>query len=49
MIYYVFLIRRPADSKAWPIVFEKREQAEKYPARVSEVYEVEMEEKPSGD
>jgi hypothetical protein len=48
MTYYSFLIKRPADSKPWPVIFESREAAEKYPARVSEIYVIEMTEKTDG-
>jgi hypothetical protein len=38
---YVFLIRRPQDKQAWPVVFSSnRAAAEAYPCRVSDVVEV---------
>jgi len=44
MKVYAFLIRRPRDKEAWPVVFSDRERAERYSGRVSVIVEVNLEE-----
>lgn len=37
MTLYVFLMQRPHDKQAWPVVWERRDLAEAEPYRVSEI------------
>lgn len=43
---YVFLMRRPQDREAWPVVYQDRELAEKAFGRVSPVVAVQLKESP---
>ncbi len=39
---YAFLMRRPRDTQAWPVIYTDRERAEAAFGRVSPVIEVEL-------
>lgn len=39
---YVFMMRRPTDKQAWPVLYMTRELAEHAFGRVSEIVEVEL-------
>ncbi len=43
--HYTFLVRRPVDSQAWPLIFTDAERAAKSPHRVSDITIVHLKEK----